>query len=260
MHNQDSIFSTIKQIYPDTEEIIQPDIKGYVHKTFIVRTYSDNKFICRFVDKKTAIHNLYVSNLLTEHDIPVPKVTIHQQDSQYIETYSFIDGKTFQERLIEGIEKEKLYNIYHQLFNMAYKISKIPYNKETKLAISLPTYLISTLFKILNPKLKKQLCHHDLYPSNVILDDQDNIKSLIDLDSVTPVSLGFSLFVIIRDVATRKYCDLNTLEQMILCIPSQYARIPKLNTQLKIFEIERKITRFFIDQDTCKQLLKIRVK
>ena len=155
----------IKQLYPDASEIYRPSVLGCIHDIYIVKKDND-KFVFRFSDEQTAIHNLYVSRLLLKNSIPVPNIEIYNMDSEYCEIYPFIEGKTLHERLQEGLNGTKLDTVYRQLFCIAHKISQIPYDDNTQICVPWTTKWITRIFNVLNPK-SQELCHYDLYAKNV---------------------------------------------------------------------------------------------
>ena len=259
MHISDLHISAINYLYPNAKEVALPCIRGHIRDVYIITNEHDEKFVCRFSNEKTAKHNLNASQLLTKYSIPVPQVTICKYNSQYCEIYPFIKGKTFCERISDGLSKDKFDRIYNQLFDIAYKISQIPVDNTLNISLPLPTRLIKGLFNVLNPESKRQLCHYDMYPSNIVLDDQDNVCGLLDLDSVTAISLRFALFVVMRDAAIRGYYDIQDLEKLSVKLNEPYNKI-SLDRQMKIFMMQRNVIKFLLSEKIRNQLLKIRIK
>lgn len=183
MNKSDKHISAIKQVYKNAESISGIKIAGYVHDVYVVED-SGQKYICRFSDKTTAQYDLHISKLLLSNNIPVPNISVHNFQDLYFETYNFINGKTLYERITEGISDEAKGKIYKQLFNWSLKISGIPYSPIKNPKESVWIKCIKYLFCLTNPHEKPVLCHFDLHEKNVILDENDNVKALIDLDSV----------------------------------------------------------------------------
>jgi len=247
----------IRTLYPEASEIFRPDVMGMIREVYVVRDFGDEKFVCRFEKENVAMHNLYVSKLLREHDIPVPDVSIHKCNNEFCETYPFIEGKTLHQRLDEGLKGEKLDEVYRQVFSVAYKIAQIPCDDAANIEMPLTTRCILGLFNVLNPK-SRELCHCDLYSKNILLDENDNLRSLIDLDSVTNLSLRFSFMVTIRDAHLYGY-DVRKLEKLATEYNQAYGAIG-VKQQLKLYYGIRKIFRLFLTDGMRKQLLKIKVK
>ncbi len=258
MNKKDSQILEIKKIYPNTKDIFKLDVAaGNVHDIYVAITQNEDKFICRFSPKNTAIHNIYVSKLLTSYDINAPKVSLHKSAQGYCETYPFIEGKTFYERINEGISKEKQAHIYMQMFNLACKISKIPYNCKVRPSVCLTCKISGAFFNHLNLS-DFVLCHTDMHAKNVILDAQDNLFAIIDLDAIFPDYIAFSLINLIRDAKTHG-CD--TTEIIKLC-EEQYI-LPKfmdIETQSKIYSKMKSVIISMLGDKMVKQILKIRVR
>lgn len=257
MKQQEEQILTIKAIYPNVSNIYKPLTKGFAHEVYIVE--SDNgKFICRFSHKEISEHNMYISKLLQSHNINVPDVSLYNINGQYCETYPFIEGKTFHERLIEGMPVENQTKVFQELLNISYKIAEIPYDNNVKKQF--PEVLFARItkkfFRIIN-KHRTVLSHTDLTARNVILDNSDNVKAIIDLDSVLPESNIFTLLVLAREADAYGY-DVNKLLKLYKNIQHvEYDIDPQI--QIKTFMVLRKIYKTIFNEFMRKQLLKIRI-
>lgn len=257
MNNKDSQIQKIKEIYPNAKDICQPKEHGNVHDIYIVTDDSNDKFVCRFSSKNTAIHNLYASKLLSSYGIKVPDVSLHKYGRQYCETYPFIHGKTFFERINDGISKEKQDQIYNQMFNLACKISEIPYNCKTQPCVCLTYKMASCFFNSLNQS-DLVLCHTDLHAKNVVLDDNDNVAALLDLDAVYPEYMAFALIMLIKDAQTFG-CDSGKLIK--LCEGKyMFPKFISIDAQTKLYSKIKKTVKSVLGENMVKQILKIRVK
>jgi hypothetical protein len=252
MKIQDKQFLQIKKLYPNATFVFRPFTPTTIHDVYIVEN-SGNKYICRFSNKNIAQHNLKVSKTLIAHDIPVPKVSVYNFGDCWCENYPLICGKTLHERLIEGLSGEKLDNIYQQLFEILYKISLVPYDDIPPISISVVSKSIRKTFDIFNPAPTK-LCHSDLHSKNIILNEQDNVRALIDLDAVFPGNLSFAQFKIINNAKTYGY-DICKFENICKDI-----NINKIEKQIKNFKIMSDLYKIVLPEFMRKQLLKIRLK
>lgn len=256
MNIKDSRILTIKQIYPDVININKPCIQGNVHDIYIATT-NKNKFVCRFSDERMAKHNCQVSQLLTQHNIPVPRVTIYRCGMEYCETYPFVEGKTLHERLIEGMPSEKVVRAYLQILDLSREISKIPFESVTKTKISITTKICAKFFSILNYS-NIALCHTDLHAKNVILDNNDNIKAILDLDGVYPEHTVVPLINTVANAKSYNYdiqnltdiCHNNNIKQKFI----------QIETQTKIYSAIKTAAKKILGDFMVKQLLKVRVK
>ena len=256
MNTQNERISTIKKLSGEKTVVYKPELLGIAHDIYIAEN-GGNKTVYRFENEITAKHNLFASQKLKAIGLSVPDVSIHNVDGQYFETYPFIEGKTFHERIIEGMSPEKQDMIYKQLFDISYRISNIPYNEQFELKLPLVLKATSLLFKICGVKHKK-LYHTDLHAKNVILDSQDNICGPIDLDAVYPEYFSVVLIHLIKDAKTYGY----DTEKLKYFSKSAYKQIDFLNLekQMKLYSGIRNTFRLFVNDFMYKQLLKIRIK
>ena len=252
MNKQDKQFLNIKKIYPNTTFVFRPFTQTTIHDVYIIESLG-KKYICRFSDKFVAQHNLQVSKILTDYKIPVPVVSVYNFGDCWCETYPFIYGKTLHERLIEGLSGNKLDNIYCQLFEFFDNISNIPSDKINSVPISLTSKIIRKTFDLLNPSDKK-LCHTDLQSKNIILNESDDIRALIDLDSVMPGNLSFAKMKTINDAQIHGY-DIHKFETICTNLD-----IKKLEKQIKNYNLLSSCYKVVFPELVRKQLLKIRVK
>ena len=256
MNNQDKHISTIKKLHGENATIYKPKICGIAHSVYVAEN-NEHKTVYRFSNEITAHHNLFVSQQLQSIGLCVPNVSVCNCDGQCIETYPFIEGKTFHERLVEGLSIEKQDAVYKQLFDISYKISKIPYDYQFELPHPIILKTISLLFRTLGIK-QKEIYHTDLHARNIILDKQDNVRAILDLDAVYPEYFSVVLLHLIQDAKGYNY-PIDNMKYFSKLIDNKNC-IFNLETQMKIYSIIRNTFRFFANDFIYKQLLKIRVK
>lgn len=252
MKKQDKHFIYIKQLYPLATSVVKPITVGLMHDIYITES-QNQKFVCRFSDKIVAQHNLEISKLLNQYGIPAPKVSIHNCGDCWCETYPFIPGKTLHERILEGLSDEKLDAVYHQMFDISYKISEIPYKNIKPIPMPFVSKFLRKSISCLNLSQKK-LCHTDLHAKNIILDEQDNVRAILDLDAFYTESMTVAYFVMLKDSQTYGY-DLNRLNEIL-----NKLNIRNIGTHINIINTATKMYHFMFPECLRKQLLKIRVK
>jgi len=248
MKKQDEHFLNIKKIYPGVTSVTKPIVSGLIHNVYIVDC-ANGKYICRFSKKDVAEHNLQISNLLQTHNIAAPRVSIYNCGKTYCETYPFIPGKTLYERLLEGLSDDKKDNVYRQLFDISYKIENIPYADIRATPIPLFSKCLRKVISVLNPS-KKKLCHTDLHAKNVILDEKDNVRAILDLDSILPERISVARFIIMKDAKRYGYDT------------TRFSNMSK-NINIHCFNLLASTTNIFgniFSECLRKQMLKIRVK
>lgn len=247
----------IKKIYPNNIGIYEPFNKGFVHNIYIVKDKDNNEFVCRFSSENIAKHNSYVSKLLNSNGIKVPDVSLYNFGEEYCETYPFIKGKLLYERIQEGISKDKMENVYKQLFDISYKMAQIPYNFDKKIEIPLTAKVAIIFSKILN-STTNALCHTDLNFKNIVLDNDDNVCALLDLDGVLSESMAF---VFINTLRTPYYYGYGIETLTPLCRPEYIKpRLFGIKTQTKLYSAVRVCAKKILGKAVIKQLLKIKVK
>jgi hypothetical protein len=252
MKKQDKHFLSIKQIHPDTINVVQPLTMGLVHDVYIAESEND-KHICRFSQKTVAEHNLQASKLLASYNIPVPNVSIYNCGDYYCETYPFIPGKTLHERILEGLPNEQLDKVYEQLFELSYKMSEIPYDSINNTSLPVVSKILRQMIDVLNPAAHT-LCHTDLHAKNVILDDQDNVRAIIDLDAITYESTFVSYFIMMRDAKMHGY-DISRLSHIF-----KKNNMRHINAQIKAINFVTRAYHTLFPDCIRKQILKIRCK
>jgi hypothetical protein len=255
--DQNTHILNIKQLYPENTNISRPVSRGLVHDVYIVETKYNDKFVCRFSSPKTAKHNLYVSNLLNSNGIRVPDVSLHKFDEEYCETYPFIIGNTLFERIQQGVSEEKLDDIYRQIFDICYTISKIPYNFDSDLYVPVTAKIAKKFFKAFNVS-PVALCHTDLNAKNIVLDNQDNVYALLDLDAVYPESMAFTLINLVKEAHLFGY---NTKKIASLYYQNDVKpKIISINTQAQLYSALKQIGRLLLPEHVLKQILTLNIK
>ena len=209
-----------------------PAVPGFAHAVYIVKT-TDNKYICRFSNKATAKHNLNISKLLLSRNIKVPDVSVHEFEDLCCETYPFIDGKTFYERMLEGITDKEKDKIYEQLFDLSHKIASVQYDsKSVNSHENIFAKTAEKMFAFVNPHEKKALAYADLNTKNVLLDKNDNVCALLDLDSVDERNFSFGFVSMMCSTKTGGYFSKKTVEKYTLTHPKSRLSMQK---QIQIY-------------------------
>ena len=255
--DQNTHILNINQLYPENNSISRPVSKGLIHDVYIVETKYKDKIVCRFSTHKTAKHNLYVSRLVNSNGIQVPDGCLYKFDEEYCETYPFIKGNTLFERINQGISEEKLDNIYRQIFDISYTISKIPYNFDSDLYVPVTAKIAKKFFKAFNVS-PVALCHTDLNAKNIVLDDQDNVSALLDLDAVYPESMAFALINLAREAHLFGY-DIKKMAP--LCYKNGIEpKVFGIKAQAQLYSALKQIGIFLLPEHVLKQILTLNIK
>ena len=206
-----------------------------VHPVYIVTT-DGKKMIFRFSDEKCAKRNAVISKILKEYGITAPEIKIQKFGDEYCEIYPFINGTTLYERKAKGLSQQQIDNIYNQIFDLCYKLAKIPTDKipDTEKYHQIRYKIKLLYFKIMNMAPEK-VYHQDLNPKNIILDKNDNLHAILDIDAISkaPMALAF-----VELAQSGKYFGLTPKTLQKYC-PEIYnnGKLLNLDNQLKLFKI-----------------------
>jgi len=212
MHNNipDFYKKALFHICQNVTGLSTPNVKGTQNSVIIVKS-GHNTYIAKFNSRNIVEKNQRISHLYYTYGIPVPDVRAVQYQGQWIEIYPMISGKTLQEQIDEGMEKDKIYRAYEDILINFTKMGNIPCNliREQKVRtveqtmfehhrkthVTLAANLIYGVVSIINmgARSDKGLYHADISPRNVIVSDDGHLKSFIDLDSVSICHRTFAL-------------------------------------------------------------------
>ena len=188
-----------------------PVIRGTNSRIFIVDTIDMGRIVFRFNPRHVAHRNHDISQVLQAHNIPVPAIKLNLYQGQYFETYPYAPGQTFQECLDAGMSSSEIRDVYEMIAYQIKKMSEIPLhnfrNIENKNCSAVAQSNIVnkknswTLgqcvkygTKLLNAG-RQSICHCDLTPSNIVLNDDKQISSVLDLNAVSIANINFALAI-----------------------------------------------------------------
>lgn len=173
-----AIKNTIKNVH----DITEPDVLGLDSRVLIAHT-PNKKIICKF-DNETMCHrDRYVSNAMRRAGIRTPKMQINNHNGVYFTTYEYNPNKTLAEWLDLGFPRDLVHNIYHDAFDMIYKISQIsvpPCKQTREMFASNQDFMFN---KILGTNVA--LYHNDLHAGNIIISNDWRFDGLIDISAIT---------------------------------------------------------------------------
>lgn len=198
----------IQSVYPESWFIRHPDIVGFVGKVYLVET-PDGTVVCKFNDKDLIVRNYQVSQLLQTKNLSVPHTQIHAFADVFFESYKYHSGKTLYEHMQDDMTPSQIFDVYKQSMAIQSEISKIDpkkinidwgkYAYETFVRCKeiRDSYAILRIFgimhKILSTHGDLKLFHNDIQPKNILLDNNLNLSSIIDLDTVALCNESFSV-------------------------------------------------------------------
>ncbi len=229
----------------DIRHMDVPVIRGTNSRIFIVDTVNTGKVVFRFNPRHVAHRNYDISKILCAHDIPVPVVNLHLYQGQYFETYPYFTGPTFQECLDCGMLRSEIHDVYAMMALQIRNISNIPLhnfnNIENKNCSSVAKSNIMNKTgswtlgqgikfgtKILNIGAQS-ICHCDFTPHNIVLGDNKEILSVLDLNAVSIANINFALAI--TGLSLRQH-KLNRYEFYSICDDILPGRLNKTRLSL----------------------------
>ena len=211
MTNLGFCYKAIQHTTDDIRRVDRPVIAGTNSQILIVETYDDKKTVFRFNDRCVAHRNHDVSQVLSEHGMSVPKIKLHLYRGQHFESYPYISGLTFQECLDMGMTRQQIKDNYANIALQMKKLADIPVqnfqNIENKDCASVAqsnivnkthSWVLGQIVKYGTKVLncgQQSICHCDLTPRNVVLDDNMNVSAVLDLNAVSVANINFSIAI-----------------------------------------------------------------
>lgn len=160
------------------------------------------KFLYKVSNEISTFSNMMLAQKISAAGVKVPDVKIFACNGVFFERYKKIPGKTLTQALLEGMRPEKYQQILVDVLIADNKINRIPlcrlsddmitnlaiYNKRKQQNTIDFGKTLANIYYPINKKLTShgylELHHCDLNPSNILLDENDNFKALLDLNGV----------------------------------------------------------------------------
>lgn len=192
---------------PRTMEIKQPRVSGTKATVFVAQDQS-NKRIFRFKSNNETHRNHSVSQVLYPYCIRVPRSDIYAYQDKEMEVYPYMQGRTLFEYLQQGMTTSELARVYADIAIEIKKLSMIPLDKfqginnkdcaqvaqNNILNKTKSTFLANGVYyatQIMNAG-PKTICHCDLNPRNILLDDNKHLSGILDLEAVSIANINFA--------------------------------------------------------------------
>lgn len=207
-HDDNFYHAIIKRTFPDAHNIRKPHVLGWVAPAIYIVDTQDQTIICKFNQQEIILHNKHISDLLTAHNIDVPKTTAHNLFGTWFETYQYNPEKTLHELIENGISDEHIFIAYKKALEIQQKISQINISD-----LSIPhcprffdivnccetTSLYRKIFYLSSLFGKQHLLHNDIYPRNILYSPETHEVHLIDLDSIAISNMGVQAISFFRN-------------------------------------------------------------
>ena len=170
------------------------------HYVFQV-TQQNQNFIYKSSNSSRSFQNFMLSRILRAHNIPVPDTKIFINNGYYFERYPKLPGQTpFEKASQKGLSIQDAKNIIQQMLIYDKKISEINipdekfkeqiflFNRKKPFHIQYYGKFLAQLHYVINKKITTcgnvRLHQCDWNRKNVLLDNYNNITTLLDLESI----------------------------------------------------------------------------
>ncbi|MBR5566534.1 MAG: phosphotransferase [Alphaproteobacteria bacterium] len=211
MTNLGFCYKAIQHTTDNIRRVDRPFIAGTNSQVLIVETFDGKKTVFRFNDRCVAHRNHDVSQVLANHGVDVPQIKLHLYNGQYFETYPYVSGLTMQEYLDMGMTHQQIQDNYATIALQMKKIADIPVqnfqNIKNKNCASVAqsnivnrthSWVLGQFVKYGTKMLNygpQSICHCDLTPRNIVLDDNMNLMTILDLNAVSVANINFSVAI-----------------------------------------------------------------
>lgn len=191
----------IKKAFPEVYGIRFPNVRGALNSVIIANT-DDGEYVCKFNHRDLAIKNMEVGHIFNDNGIKVPEIKVYSYNNQCFEAYKIIPGKTLFEHIGYGLSEEKTKAVFRELLGQFAKMSKINpdlvFSQKYKHTYQVAKtniadvnnrvlgFMFGGAVRLINKSTKESqgLYHCGITPKNVILDNNGNFVSLVDLDEI----------------------------------------------------------------------------
>lgn len=193
---------------PMTTDIASPSVSGANASVFIARGPTE-KQIFRYKSDAVSLRNHDISKILINYNIRMPRTKIYFFNERAIEVYPYIPGRTLYEYILDGLTQREIKRIYVDIAAGMKRMGQIPVSKFDKIPnkdcaqIARNNILTKTHSHILAQGVyygtqilnhgPKTICHCDLNPRNIILDDKRKLAGILDLDAISVANINFAV-------------------------------------------------------------------
>ncbi len=193
------VFNAIHETIPYVHKVSRPNVPGSLGSVYIAKSI-DGNFICKFNHKELAQKNELVSKALMSCGITIPEIKLYNYHDQWMEVYPMLPGKTLYEHIGNGLSRNKVQSIYHDIVDAIIKMNSLSpekleglkYSKIGKVAKSnitdtnnsfIATVCSGVIYMVNKCDQKdKGIYHCGITPKNVILTDEGELMAILDLD------------------------------------------------------------------------------
>lgn len=187
--------------YPNAKNIRQPNVRGSQNNVLFADV-KDRHMVFKFGLPEIVQKNALVSKLYLQNEIPVPEIQPIIMGPRAIEEYQALPGKTLHESVQQGLDANRVRQIYHEILECFVRMSRISVNKldgfEYQYLHNIARHQVGTT----NSPVLGRLCqllvylasvggnkncaiyHADITPKNVVVSDDGHLAGFLDVDTI----------------------------------------------------------------------------
>ena len=195
----------------DVVRIRRPTVSGKNSAVFVVEKSDGRKVVFRFDSEQNVRRNYQIGHILNCNGITSPDVNMHMCRGQFFETYPYLTGKTLAEKLkiygsdacsqdvcagiaakIKQLSKIPVYELNNVDNNFCHQVARKNMQNATHNVLAGTMVKYGTIW--LN-RGEKSVCHCDLTPENIIVDDKCQATAILDLNAISVANVNFALAI-----------------------------------------------------------------
>lgn len=168
--------------FKNVTDITEPVHSAVTGRVLIAHT-PKGSVVCKFGHPNICRHDVYVSQLLLQNGINVPKVRMRKYGNTVFTSYDFIPNHSLEDFLIAGAPPAFANTVYKSAFNAVHRISKISVRPD-----NMPPYMFSTQSEYMCSRLfgsRVAFYHNDLHAGNILVGNDGRFGGLLDITAIT---------------------------------------------------------------------------
>ncbi len=195
--------------YPNAQNLRMPVVAGSQNNVIYAEIAGKTR-VFKFGSADSVKKNAQISKLYKMHKIPCPQINIGEYNSLFFEEYELLPGTTLFEAIQNGMEANKIKQIYREIIEYfskmdripGYIISDIPNKHAHEFAKQHITntngatlgQICMALVYMLNIGNNKNdaVYHSDITPKNTIVSADGHLVGFIDMDSVVVCNVNYA--------------------------------------------------------------------
>ena len=195
--------------YPGAQNLRMPAVAGSLNNVIYAEINGKTR-VFKFGTADSVKKNAHISKLYKIRKIPCPQINIGEYNGLFFEEYEQLPGVTLFEAIQNGMDANKIKQIYREIIDCFEKMSRIPeqqiinipnrhaheFTKQHITNVNGATLgqICTALVYVLNTGNKSDtaLFHSDITPKNTIVSADGHLVGFIDIDSVVACNINYA--------------------------------------------------------------------